>query len=400
MKALLAIATIVLTVSGAVFFPHASHSQQAPPSSGFDVHEWGTFTTIAGPEGKAVQWTPLADATDLPKFVENLDTRSFKIGLAGKVRMETPVLYFYSPGERTVSVHVSFEKGLITEWYPHAMAAPLRPAQGAAFISKDTQGSLQWDSLHLEPSAGSGGFAAEPQASRYYAARETSATPIRVSSPQRDQAERFLFYRGVADIELPVAAKVTADNSVALQNLGGAEVPNMILFERRGDKAGYRVLGPLRDQGVFALPEPSATANGLQTDLEGILVAQGLYPDEAHAMLQTWKDSWFEEGARLFYIVPREFVDGVLPLAITPAPASITRVFVGRVELVTPQTERAVESAFATGDRATAIKYGRFLEPILTAMIEQSTDSQRKARLERYLEATYNGWLEPQDASR
>ena len=36
------------------------------------------------------------------------------------VRMETPVLYFYSARKTTVSVAVDFPKGLITEWYPHA----------------------------------------------------------------------------------------------------------------------------------------------------------------------------------------------------------------------------------------------------------------------------------------
>jgi hypothetical protein len=57
-------------------------------------------------------------------------TQQFKCGLGGTVRMETPVLYFYSPRETTVSVKVSFAKGTITEWYPHASAvepAVVRP---------------------------------------------------------------------------------------------------------------------------------------------------------------------------------------------------------------------------------------------------------------------------------
>ena len=38
-------------------------------------------------------------------------------------------------------------------------------------------------------------------------------------------------------------------------------------------------------------------------------------------MIDTWRDSWFEEGMRIFYILPRKAVDGVLPLKITPSPA-------------------------------------------------------------------------------
>src|SRR5687768_11375667 len=36
------------------------------------IHEWGTFTTVAGPDGQAVDWYALAEASDLPCFVEGL----------------------------------------------------------------------------------------------------------------------------------------------------------------------------------------------------------------------------------------------------------------------------------------------------------------------------------------
>ena len=98
-------------------------------------------------------------------------------------------------------------------------------------------------------------------------------------------------------------------------------------------------------------------------------------------MLETWKASWFEEGSRLIYIVPRSFVDSVLPLNIKPAPANTVRVFVGRLELITPATQQAVESAFATGDSATLAKYSRFLDPILVFMMQQSTDEARQQHL-------------------
>jgi hypothetical protein len=145
------------------------------------------------------------------------------------------------------------------------------------------------------------------------------------------------------------------------------------------------MLGPLRDQASYASTELSSSLDSLSSNLEGILISQGLFPDEAHAMLETWKTSWFEEGSRLIYIVPRRFIDSVLPLRVTPAPASTTRVFVGRLELVTPATERAIESAFASNDQLTLAKYNRFLEPILSSMIQKSTDRARAERLGVYL---------------
>src|SRR2546422_3321768 len=68
-----------------------------PATPGLTAHEWGTFTAIAGTDGHAMKWTPLTVPDDLPNFVEHLSNANFKLGLRGTIRMETPVLYFYSP---------------------------------------------------------------------------------------------------------------------------------------------------------------------------------------------------------------------------------------------------------------------------------------------------------------
>jgi hypothetical protein len=357
------------------------------PENDFTVHEWGTFTSIAGPDGQSMGWLPLTGSTDLPSFVEHFREVAFKGGLRGTVRMETPVLYFYSPRETSVSVNVSFDKGLITEWYPHADSAnPALTPRDYSLYNKNSPGAIAWNSVHVDPH-GSTDFPSDNSQNHYFAARNTSSASVSVETPSGPQREKFLFYRGVSAIAVPVNATVAADSTIHLQNQLPDEIPAAILFERRGARLGYRMLGPLRDQAAYAPPELSASLDSLATNLEGILNSQGLFPDEAHAMLETWKNSWFEEGSRLIYIVPGRFIDSVLPLRVTPAPASTTRVFVGRLELVTPATERAVESAFASNDRVTLAKYNRFLEPILSTMIEKSADSTRKEQLERYLQS-------------
>jgi hypothetical protein len=95
-------------------------------------------------------------------------------------------------------------------------------------------------------------------------------------------------------------------------------------------------------------------------------------------MLETWGDSWFEEGSRLIYIVPRQYVDSILPLSISPAPAQLARVFVGRIELITPATRKSIETAIATRDGATLRKYGRFLYPIFDVILAQRSDPATK----------------------
>jgi len=383
----IACAALLFTI---LAFPQAHSAKQDPPSSDLTVHEWGTFTSISATDGQAIEWLPLTGSTDLPSFVEHLREPNFKGGLRGTVRMETPVLYFYSPRETSVSVKVSFAQGLITEWYPHAVPlAPLNPRTDFSLDQKRTVGGITWNSVHVEPAA-SADFPRNAAENHYYAARETSSAPLRVTTSSGDQHERFLFYRGVSAFTPPLAATLSAEGSVLIQNHLNEEMPEVILFERRANNVGYRILGPLRDQASLARPSLDGSLDSLFSNLEGILISQGLHADEAHAMLETWKNSWFEEGSRLFYIVPRSFVDSVLPLSITPAPAATTRVFVGRVELITPATEQAVESAFASGDRATLAKYSRFLPTILQTMIEQSTDPSQQQRLSDYLESLFN----------
>ena len=366
---------------------------------GVTAHEWGTFTSVAGNDGQAVEWRPLNvsassfgqnsnssggnhHSQELPSFVESLRYAAFKGGLHATIRMETPVLYFYSSQPATVSVQVKFAKGLITEWYPHATAPAVRGELNdtALYYSTGfTGGSISWNAVAVEP-----GLAPDLPRDRndndnhYYAARETLATPLRVSAPNGAQHEKFLFYRGVSLSPVPVSAKFTQEGRLRVRNLLHEEIPTVILFERRGERVGYSISSGLRDEVLLDPPRMTATVEHLYGDLEEALVARGLYSEEAHAMLETWRNTWFEEGSRLFYIVPSSFVDTILPLSITPAPAQVTRVFVGRIELVSPATQKAVTAALASHDKATLAKYGRFLEAI-EAVIREKTSTVVKA---------------------
>jgi hypothetical protein len=254
---------------------------------------------------------------------------------------------------------------------------------------KQPDSSISWDTIALEPN-GSASLPQEERANHYYAARQTSSTPLRIKTQVGDQIEKFLFYRGVASFSVPVSVQLAHDGKILAQNLNGKEIPAMLLFERRGDKLGFRIADSSAAQPTLEPPELNATMDSLKQAVEDMLIAQGLYQDEAQAMFETWRDSWFEEGSRLLYIVPRQFVDGVLPLTITPAPAQTVRVFVGRLELVTPATQRAVEQALATHDQTTLTRYGRFLVPILENMIAGEKNAAKKAQFFEYLNNASN----------
>lgn len=352
-------------------------------STGLTVHEWGTFTSVAGENGTAVEWDALGCKSDLPNFVHDFGYRGLKLGLRGSVRMETPVLYFYSSQPMDAQVKVSFPKGLLTEWYPdaeyeaHQIApaagppVPLAPRNVAGCTKchmslngidtslQNLTGTLEWNRIHIEPGTRPS-FPTEEAPNRYYAARGTDAAPLAVG----DQHEKFLFYRGVGTFPIPLSAHIDGNGKIAIANLGAEPVHSVILFENRGGHIGYRMAGTLEKETMLDPPQLDAGFEHLRQDLEAALVSQGLFAKEAHAMVETWRDSWFEEGSRLIYLVPRAAVDTILPLQVEPAPSQIERVFVGRIELVTPQTRRTVEDAVKAGDWQVVARYRRFFTPI------------------------------------
>lgn len=401
-----AVVLLVLTFFSARVFRAQTPATATDPY--LTAHEWGTFTSIAGADGHAVEWLPLSGSADLPSFVEHFSGVNFKGGLLGTVRMETPVLYFYTNRETTVSVHVSFAKGLITEWYPQASrvypisaVAPKYasfPVADWALHQDHPDGSISWDAVELQPRS-SGDFPQGDPPSHYYAARQTSSTPLQIKTARGPQSEKFLFYRGVSTFAVPLFVKADGGGRLLAGSLLGEPIPAMLLFERRGEKVGFRVVQQPGSEITLNPPELNNDLSSLKQAVVDLLVAQGLYQDEAQAMFETWRDSWFEEGSRLLYIVPRSFVDSILPLTIHPAPAQTVRVFVGRLELITPATQRAVEQALETRDTQTLARYGRFLEPIAETVIAYSKNPARTERLKECLSAFYHS-QSPHGAAR
>src|SRR5206468_1742845 len=127
------------------------------------------------------------------------------------------------------------------------------------------------------------------------------------------------------------------------------------------------------------------------------LVEGGLYPDEARAMVNTWSRSYFRtEGIRVLYQVPRSEIERNLPLKIEPAPKELTRVFIGRVECLTPEQEAKIDRwlrdlSAPDPDRATAardglVALGRFAEPQLRRAAQSSADPAVRERAQALLQ--------------
>jgi hypothetical protein len=352
-----------------------SHVTRVSGSGGLVAHEWGTFTSIAGADGRAVGWVPQSGPDDLPGFIRRIDCRA-KSALVGTVRMETPVIYFYAPSAMSVDVAVSFRQGTITEWFPGPSHLSAETA-----VTDGLRGEMHWTGVQLRP-GGPDAFPREHAPNHYYVARNTDAAPLQVG---RDH-ERFLFYRGVGRLPPQIAVTVESNGQIVASHTRGEGLGDVILFENRDGATAFRALHTGADRAAFNPLQPEGEGGTPQVHLQKALVAHGLYPKEAKAMVESWSGSWFEQGTRLFYVMSHAAVDALLPLRISPAPSELKRVFVGRIEIVTAATLTEVKSALETGDERRLTPYGRFLDPIGRRLVAEAAGAQRvelEARLQR-----------------
>lgn len=294
----------------------------------FVVHEWGTFSTFSGSDGAYLKFYPNDD--DLPDFVYKRH-RNVKGGLPDAfVSLETPVMYFYSDRDRTLSVDVKFPKGMMTDYYPQASRPPVN--------------SLRWDNLKIMKQ-GDGSLSLLPGAGRYFVARETDASLLQAS--EKKENEKFLFYRGVGDFQMPFTVRADGKGAFTFKNNSQDAVPGFFLVRVEGKKVYFKAGGHLSPQDDVKIQESTeaSTAEKLGEAVAKLLIEQGLYDKEAHAMVKTWSSDWFgQDGTRLIYIVPESLTADFLPLRIDPKPEKVLRVLVGRHDLLTPEREREVEA--------------------------------------------------------
>jgi hypothetical protein len=375
--------SLVLLVAALTASPAEVRRDSRDPDN-LVAHEWGTFTSVAGEQGQPIEWLPLEGQDDLPCFVERFRNFRAKFALSGTVRMETPVIYFYAPQATTVDVSVRFPAGLVTEWFPRADVTPAAQVTNATLTTPGFASTATWSKVAVRPDAAEA-LPTEPRSSHYYAARRTDAAPLKVGA----QSEKFLFYRGVGRVTLPVSAVIAADGTATVRSDGSAPLGTIVRFDRRNGKLGYQIKDTKGSRATLPTPALVGDVATLASRLEAVLTREGLYPREARAMVDTWRDSWFEEGTRLLYIVPRATVEAMLPLDIKPRPIETARVFVGRLELITPATTAEVKRALETRDRSALLKYGRFLLPISQRILADPAAGLDAKGLEQFIYGTF-----------
>ncbi len=355
------------------------------------IHEWGTFTSLQDEAGRSLGGIN-TDDEPVPAFVHRVGNEALlKQPTANVVsarpditmRLETPVVYFHPPRGATLPITLDFKAtfngGVLNEFYPLATAtAPAGPLQ------HDTVSTLTWRNLQV----GVKGDGPETDDHVWLAPRRVRAANVR---SENGETERYLFYRGVGHLESPLI----------MTSHEGASAPSYWVRREKGlppESALWLVSVQVDGRVAFSRTSPMTwsmnTMDGrafmigarpslhhenpdkLKQSMKDVLISEGLFEDEADAMLATWEQSYFKTpGQRVFFIAPRAWVDRVLPLEVS-VPADITRVFVGRIELVTAE-QRALLARIKEGrDVLNAYRaLGRFRDALVVdaGVVEQVT---------------------------
>jgi hypothetical protein len=379
------------------------------------VHEWGTFTSFAGSDGVNLEFRPLV-TNDLPRFILTSRTTLTKPQTFALQRMETPVTYFYTDVPRVVNVRVDFPRGMLTEWYP----AEKRYDSGQKTMDRaEGKAYLDWGAVRLTPPEQFSEIRVRTQkglvvpaslppvadGDHYGRARETDSAIVEtVDASRRSHFEKFLFYRGLGNFELPIKLTALGNDRFNVTNSAEDASGALLLVRIENNRVRFTRMAPISPRSAVdvVLPSTESTVDRLAEVTVRELTAAGLYQKEALAMVNTWRTSWIgENGTRLLYLVPGMQTEKLLPLSVDPAPDECVRILVGRLETLTPEDCRRLVHALAgntSGETPTAeaIKaelttLGRFAEPAIQFAIGQTNDPPTRGRLEAILAQIRDG---------
>ncbi|MEZ5304372.1 MAG: hypothetical protein R3F11_27580 [Verrucomicrobiales bacterium] len=355
------------TLSFIVFTAAAPPSQGGEAQVPITAHEWGTFTTVSGSDGKLLPGLEVEEEA-LPFFVAGFPgLGGFNKGfgevpiLAATVKMETPVIYFYADNREPIaaSVKVGFEGGSISQWFPQRSGgeespvkfAPADPAVPNRLqplpvdFAQSRHGSAEWEFEILPQGEADPILALKPgEIPAWVHPRGPESNLIRNAAD--GAVENYIFYRGIGNFEIPVTMSFEGDGVLVLKPeaaIGFALAYEMDESRRcrilwKGElKSGSTARIDASPEAVPFQPEPALRPD-LYAAMAGGLREAGLTGEEASAMLRTWWLSYMDRpGVRVFWVAPRAFTDQILPLAIDPAPAELERVIPYRAGSSVPE---------------------------------------------------------------
>jgi hypothetical protein len=319
-------------------FTTASRAEE--PRKGLVAHEWGVFRVhndveLANADMRAI-WQGLpkfvygqVSGRDFPKFWRNVEA------------VDKPVIFFHSPEAVEVELRIDFPGGIPAVWWP-ATESPA--VQFGKVIPAPKEGEpfrfLTWRlNLKEPPKIGipMGKVELARVDDKHWAKtlRDVKAEDVYVRAGEQYvgcEREKFVYY----DALLPRGQWVEIGfdkEKVSLASRANHPVFDVTVVDRRtSDHILVARLAKLEAGAKIAEVEfKEAEAKGWPASALGILIGQlkegGLFEDEAKALTELWKEELFlTPGVTLYYRLPQEEYDRLLPLKMKPKPEKLVRV--------------------------------------------------------------------------
>jgi hypothetical protein len=403
----------------------------------FDAHEWGTFTSVVGSDGKLIEGLHHEEEV-LPIFVYDLskvedivgstNTSASLVGVPPRPpmtrgffpesmnqmpiptfteritqKMETPVIYFYTKKEIDVNVRVDFPNGVISQWYPKI--SKVNPSVEAK------NGYATWDVKVLKDKKGllpltSGNSIWNPS-------REVESNLVKVNEEQ----EKLIFYRGLGDFETKLEIK-EIDGRLSLTNNSNQDIHGITILNHRSENnnlLGHIEILKANSTTKFLTHGKTMVMKNIgnydeylkaaKSVLVKDLILSGLFEDESKAMVNTWEGGYFQtKGLRVLYVLPREWTEEILPLKFNPAPENLVRTLVGRVEVLTKADELKILEFVKTDIKENKVSIfdvngrlmdglGHFPEPKLRRALELDISNDLKLKVKKLIRTMNQGFL-------
>jgi hypothetical protein len=376
----------------------------AAPSdtAGLVVHEWGTLLAMNGSDGISLDGM-YHEEHALPSFVHARSKDQLRLPMS-RSKMETPVIYFYTPQVRRVEVEVGYPTGLWTQWYPQA--STVRPGIVQAGSPPQTRdGNISWTVTITPPSMKHNEPPATDSDALWNHARDVDAAYVTTQPGpgKADEWERFIFYRGLGEAPMPMQVRL-GSGRVTASTTEADGVRHLFILRVENGRGAYAYTPSLNTKAVLDQPVPAMSESRplnefvrqVSDDVARRLVESGLYEKEARAMVNTWASSYFKtEGVRLLFVLPQSWTDRFIPMRVSPQPQQLVRVMVGRMELLDASREKRAEDAIrelSSSDPAvrergfeTLRAEGRYVEPIVRRTLRTTTDEQVRTLSRRLL---------------
>ncbi|MCA9508212.1 MAG: hypothetical protein KC505_07330 [Myxococcales bacterium] len=366
------------------------------------VHEWGTFTSFMGSDGVRLSGMH-HEEEKLPTFVygfhnpqagpllqtslrycgkvpcEFLESISHSlsasdvmpknpIGVGVTQKMETPVIYFYGKEGQHVKVDIDFPQGIISQYYPKAHT------YSPSYDSATTLGPSRFSfNVKLLAKNLVEDLARTSANSIWNPSRKVKSNTIE----SEGEKEKFIFYRGVGDFDAKIVVK-NRRGALYIKNNTQSLIKSAFILNFDGQSGVIKAIGAIGDEEKIVSIADSSTrllfaayVQQAKSMIEAALIKDGLFSDEARALVNTWERSYFATpGIRVLYVLPRSQSDEIIPLCITPTPSSVVRSMVGRIEVMTTDEEEDGLKLIASLDSFNPKKmFGHFYEPKLRRLL-------------------------------